>query len=517
MSIAEQMLEMLQSGDLKGTSSLSMRNEQARTQAGASKIQKQERKKSLRMRLAVITEISIPFNPMTGKEDDLYNKTNKFRPALSASSVAAMCKAMADKNEESKATFMARAGVDSWDTTNYDEITKEDWVIFRFYRKARVFSIPVIEVMDRRVTGSTYNKKYLIKVNRDPISGDIIGEVPLALQVYNFHSNIIFEQKRHLDEVREKRKRGEEATVLVDDSVLKQLDLGTLTDDDYKENAKRIWKQQIVGRDRPANYVVYYAFPLNNKYEIDNKDSYASLTVDDMSKYLRFAPLMESMENELVKFEKGDYASKDHYFDFYELDMSCPDELKMGESQEAMELALKTTFAKADSDYNFKEFAHLDRVLEAIRKATDDDTTIEERLYASLRITPYSDDTIGDQLVQVLGETINMLDNPFVTEQLIQNNVELINEAFADADEIITRAALGETRSKGEDYTDKDVDKEAVANLNDILGNANGEEFEQSEVSDALAEAVVGGITEDKTPESKEAKVKPTEVEIDLD
>ena len=122
-------LKELQESGTDGTSRYNLRNENEQTKERVGSIPKLKKEKKKKSKLLIPVELAIPFNPTTGKADDTYNPDKKFRPQLAPTTVGLMLKGYADSNEDVKQTFMDKAGVDNWDTSDHEHLTADDKAI----------------------------------------------------------------------------------------------------------------------------------------------------------------------------------------------------------------------------------------------------------------------------------------------------------------------------------------------------------------------------------------------------
>jgi hypothetical protein len=187
----QDLVDKIKAGELKGESSLKLRNESAQTKIRVKRIDKLQKELKKRSKLFIPVEIAVPFDPMDGSEE-VYHSENKFRPALSATSSALLLKALANENDDVKKLFMKKANVPEWDTTavmggvaadgeTSEVITEVDKQIFRLYRLPRIFTLPVVTIKDSRITGRDYGRDYIIEVERNKDTGRVEGEMPIAL------------------------------------------------------------------------------------------------------------------------------------------------------------------------------------------------------------------------------------------------------------------------------------------------------------------------------------------------
>lgn len=71
------------------------------------------------------------------------------------------------ESEEAKQALMQHAGVSSWDVTDPDTVTDEDYRLFGSYLTARIFSIPAVHVTIPSMCNNAYGRDYTVDVKVD--------------------------------------------------------------------------------------------------------------------------------------------------------------------------------------------------------------------------------------------------------------------------------------------------------------------------------------------------------------
>lgn len=181
----EAYLKGLQDKGENGTSKHKLRNENLQEKHRVARIQRLKKEKKKKSKLVLFAELAFPFNPTTGEADDVYGPDSKFRPEVTPIEAALMMKGYAHENAALKESLMRRAGVDNWDTSAVDQFTDDDKVIFKRYRVPSLYTFPVVNI-NIPVMTKDFARDYLIKVARDPMTGEVLGDVPVALQ-YHLH------------------------------------------------------------------------------------------------------------------------------------------------------------------------------------------------------------------------------------------------------------------------------------------------------------------------------------------
>lgn len=418
-SLAEFLQELAEKGK-DGASAYNLRNEDAQQKARVASIPRLKKEKKKKSKLLVVMELAIPFNPTTGKADDIYNPGRKFRPQLSATTVALMLKKEAAKNEDVKNAFMAKTGVDNWDLSDVDVLTKDDEAIFKKFRVPSVYSFPIVHVDVPIMTGD-YGRDYIIDVKRDSLTNQVIGDKPLAIKANEFFRDIAYEEYRKLQ----------------DDIASGKLDL---TDKQKKEKSREIWGKLPVSDDHPVNYLVAVEIPLDSKYKLTT--TYGDLETDSFKKMLVQTRRTKALDDSIQKYATGDWERYDKHFDFVEIDMVCP-----ADGETPMEIGKDTTYEKPTETLDETAF---NKTFEtAFRQYFDDNNNMESIMINSVRIAKY-DETVESQLCTALSTVVDK-DNEFLTKGVIAHHREFITIALGEmGDELLMDLEMDdENRAEG--------------------------------------------------------------------
>lgn len=416
----EELLEMMQNPEI-GTSKLHLRSESIQNRVKSTKFPRLKKALKKKSKLLVFTEIALPFNPATGVADEYFGPDNKFRPAVSATTAALMLKATADSNEALKATLMKRAGVDSWDTSS-DEFTAADRAIFVKYRVPRIFTVPVVSINIPTVTGRDYGLDYSISVNRDPITGDVIGEMPNVLKVNNLFRDICYTEIKEYDD---KCASGEI----------------THTEKQQKEYKSDIFKKVSVSDDHPSNHVLAMELPLNASYKLSADTDIATISSTDIGKYFIISKYSKELRTSIEEYVSGAREKHDTQFDYFEIDMNCPVEGEDQTNQGKMQIGLNTKFVFPD--FHLDEYAGFDNVSTVLREKLDEMNDVEEQVMRSTGIRPFTPD-LENKVISSLSTVLDIVNNEYVTDEVLTRNAEIVSLAFAeDGDDLIMAVEAG--------------------------------------------------------------------------
>ena len=443
-------LKELQESGTDGTSRYNLRNENEQVKERVGSIPKLKKEKKKKSKLLIPVELAIPFNPTTGKADDTYNPDKKFRPQLAPTTVGLMLKSYADSNEDVKQTFMDKAGVDNWDTSDHEHLTADDKAIFKKYRVPSIYTFPVVHVDIPAMTGD-YGRDYLVKIDRDPITGNVVGDKKLITQAYEFFRDIAYEEYRDFND---KCMKG----------VL------TLTDKQKKEETSKIFGRTPVSDDRPANYVLALEIPLNNKEEIESTDLrlYESMELDSLKKMLVQFRLTNKMRESIDKYLRGDWERFDNYFDFFEIDMSCP-----AEGETPMEIGQGTSYEKPS--VSLATYPCKDTFTALWSQYIEEMQDLERIMIASTRIPKY-DEHVDAQLCASLYTVVNV-DNQYITKDVIKRHKEFITIALGDTgSELLLDLEMdSESREQGQLSSGNSAKEVKELSVDDIMNEDSDE------------------------------------------
>ena len=440
MSLDEFLSEMEEQG-LDGTSRYQLRNEsiQNKQRSGINRLKREKKKKS---KLLVTLELAIPFNPMTGVPDETYNADHKFRPTKSATTVALMLKKHVDAHENIKEIFAKRAGVEveDWDTSDTTTLTKTDEMVFGKYRVPRVFTFPVVHVDIPVMTGA-YGRDYMIDVDRDPLSGEIVGTEPMAITANRFFKAMCSEE---LEEYNNKLDSGE-----IDH-----------TEKQQKEERSKIFSKNPVSDDHPVNWILAVELPLDNTYELASDCKLSSISADNFKDYLVIARRNKSIKEALEKYNNGSWIKFDKYFDFWEIDMACPTE---GETP--AEIGQGTSYEKTTESLN--DVVGYDKFFEGYVEYTDGTEDLEKTIIASVRISTY-DERVEKQLVCALPSVIDVK-SPYLTQKVINRYKDFLTLVLGEeGDELLLDVEMGTSDKADGNYEEAKANKNAKEALSEL-------------------------------------------------
>jgi hypothetical protein len=364
-------------------------------------LKKEKRKKS---KLCFVKEIAIPFNPKTGKEDDTYNTGSKWRPPYSVESVIKLVKSYAMESEEAKQALMQHAGISSWDVTDPDTVTDEDYRLFGSYLTARIFSIPAVHVTIPSMCNNAYGRDYTVDVKVDPVTGQYIGEVPLILQAHKFFIEMAYEELADYND---------------------KLSSGVFKHDEkqQKEYRQGIFSKVPISDLAPINFIQAFEIPLNQKFELNDDKCLVTSDKAFVDKQTVLVRMNRTISDVLDKFCGGDYSAVDKYPEYFVVDMSCPND-----TESPTELGKRTSYERELN--TLKDMEGYDNFRAATVDYLDNFKDLEETVFRSSFVSRY-DSSVDTQLLTACNSLID-LKNPFLTQKVIESNKDFLMLALGE-------------------------------------------------------------------------------------
>lgn len=387
-----------------GVSKLNMRNEEKQRKFQPKRFNHLKKEKRKKSKLCFVKEIAIPFNPKTGKEDDTYNTGSKWRPPYSVESVIKLVKSYAMESEEAKQALMQHAGISSWDVTDPDTVTDEDYRLFGSYLTARIFSIPAVHVTIPSMCNNAYGRDYTVDVKVDPVTGQYIGEVPLILQAHNFFIEMAYEELADYND---------------------KLSSGVFKHDEkqQKEYRQGIFSKVPISDLAPINFIQAFEIPLNQKFELNDDKCLVTSDKAFVDKQTVLVRMNRTISDVLDKFCGGDYSAVDKYPEYFVVDMSCPND-----TESPTELGKRTSYERELN--TLKDMEGYDNFRAATVDYLDNFKDLEETVFRSSFVSRY-DSSVDTQLLTACNSLID-LKNPFLTQKVIESNKDFLMLALGE-------------------------------------------------------------------------------------
>lgn len=387
-----------------GVSKLNMRNEEKQRKFQPKRFNHLKKEKRKKSKLCFVKEIAIPFNPKTGKEDDTYNTGSKWRPPYSVESVIKLVKSYAMESEEAKQALMQHAGISSWDVTDPDTVTDEDYRLFGSYLTARIFSIPAVHVTIPSMCNNAYGRDYTVDVKVDPVTGQYIGEVPLILQAHKFFIEMAYEELADYND---------------------KLSSGVFKHDEkqQKEYRQGIFSKVPISDLAPINFIQAFEIPLNQKLELNDDKCLVTSDKAFVDKQTVLVRMNRTISDVLDKFCGGDYSAVDKYPEYFVVDMSCPND-----TESPTELGKRTSYERELN--TLKDMEGYDNFRAATVDYLDNFKDLEETVFRSSFVSRY-DSSVDTQLLTACNSLID-LKNPFLTQKVIESNKDFLMLALGE-------------------------------------------------------------------------------------
>lgn len=444
----EEIMEKLRDAGSDGTSELKLRNENAQTKSFVKRLSFLKKEAKQKTKLLIPTELAIPFNPRTGVADEQYNPDNKFRPVMSATKLALALKSLANESEETKQAFMGRAGVDEWDTSDLDNLTEDDKKIFKKYRVPSVFSLPVVHVDIPTITGDR-GRDYVVDFEKNDF-GEIVDQDCMLVQANRFFTSMNHEK---VQEYKEKIAKGE----------IKD------TPENQKKTISTMYNNNPVSDEMAANYVIAIASQINNDFDL--VEEYNQISVKELEQKLVIAKRTKGLKDFLDKYLSGEFNKWDTHWDYFEVDMCCPDTLQEQQDYQAI------TFEKPVEP--IKKYAWIDSFDEVVCEYLDNRKDLEKVVLATLRLPKY-DEKVERQLTSALHTVIDVK-SPYLTKECCKNFAGFLTLTLgSDADDLLADLELGLS-----DRPDGKANPAALQedyNLSKLMLEEDAEETELEEV-----------------------------------
>lgn len=411
-----EMIKMLADAGSDGGSKLHMRSEKLQNKQRVARIPMLKNALKKKSKLLVLTELAFPFNPETGEADDTFNSDTKWRPPFSATTTALAMKSSAAENETLKKKLMDRAGIENWDTSDPDTFTKEDWAVFAPYRVPRVFTVVATHVNIPAMGTGVFGRDYAVSVDRND-QGEIVGEKPNFLKISKFFRDKCYEE---YSAYQAKVKSGEL----------------NHTDKQQQDERQRIYSQVPVSDDQPRNFVQIIELPMNKTFGVDD-DTLASVkSVDGVKGLERISKIKKGIRIMLDHYKNGEYVKYDKFFDFYEIDMSCPTDGDDSTNRGKAAIGQETTYEKpatslSDRDEYGDNLEKVQGLISSVREMVDKNMKIEEEVRASVMI-PVLDESVERQIFQTVSTVINLENDEWITKKVAKENAEIISLIFGD-------------------------------------------------------------------------------------
>lgn len=436
-----------------------IRNEKIQKKENNRRIGFFKKEKNTNYKLLPLKTVAFPFDPFKVEVTDEFHEDNKFRTEKSARTMILAFKKIYAQDEELKAKFIRKAKVDSWDTTNVDVVTLEDIEVFREFTHPYIFTLQLLHVNDKVVTGEPNGKDYKVTVMRDEV-GNIVDSwtdkegnshttpqfIKKTMELASFYTQIALNKYNNW--------------VMTEGA--------NKTDEDKSKMRLAFLSSSPVSEERPRNYLLAYAFDMKEGLNLIEKDL-QDLDEKNIGKNLKLVPLSGALREKISTF-KSTYVNRDVYPSFYELDVIVPD------IEDANDRGKKTNWNPAENkiaDLRNKELQT--RIELSTSTHLDQKKEIEKVFLGSSYVQPYTD-TIFKALVDQISKSTD-LNKLGVTNEIALRYAGLLTDIFGPkASELLADAEFNDLESG------KLADSETMKNVRNELTNVLGEEEDLNEI-----------------------------------
>lgn len=474
----EEFLKAMREGKKPGVSKYQMRDEFAQERQRRVAVPRLKREVRKRAKLCLFREIALPWNPVTGEEDETYNEHNKYRPTTSVTTTIKLLKAIANKYPESKEALARFVGysADEWDTSDENEITQMDKTIFKPHIQVRVFTLQTAKVNIPAMTGA-FGREYKINVTRNPETLAYEGDLPLLIRANQFMRALAYEELSAYN---------------------KRIEAGEIspTESEKRDYIRDIFAKVVVQEPGPSNHIMGCELPLSAScsFEEATVDAVRHMTADSIRKQAFVTRYSENhgkgIKDAIEEYKAGRLPKYDKHLDYYEIDMKCPMEQK--DQNNKGEVGLNTVYEKPEyligSDTLEKMESDNPPVVDssifdkALCEYLDSTEDVERMILNSVGIGTYNED-VERQLLMALPTVID-LESPYLTKAVITAHKDFLIEVFGEVgEELVARVEEDMSNKSAGDYTPEAADQaQKTLNLAELLNDNTEESIELEEL-----------------------------------
>lgn len=292
----KEMFARMSSGEVAAHSELGTRDEAKQSRQMATRIMKLKTVTGINARALVMKDVVIPFNPFTGKPDDVYNRTTPYRPILLVSQVIDGIKLFCEDHPDIKEFWQNELGI----TFTEGETTMEEYRAFKKagYIKPRIMSYPTVAMNFNGIHGFP---NFRVKYTVDPTELNETGSYDFD-KAPVWHKAAVFFNSMLRAEANE---------------VVKNLEANGANKDTIQTQRRGVYTKAPVGFVQPTNLIPFFFYPLGEFPKVPNTQN-----PKDMERNLRYysytdkwtIPLKEAMSNDVF----------DEDIDFFDLTIKTP-------------------------------------------------------------------------------------------------------------------------------------------------------------------------------------------------
>lgn len=388
-----------------------------------------KKEKNSRIKLLPLKTIAFPFDPFTVEATDEYNEENKFRTEASAYTMMMAFKKYYNDNQEAKTAFMKKAKVAEWNTEDVENLTKQDIDTFAEFTFPFIFSLPVVHVNNKIVTGNANGADYKIDIKRNEVGAILdqwedkegnINETPkyikTAMTMAGFFSSIALTEYNEW---------------LLTEGANK-------TDDDKAKHKMNLMSNSPISEDKPKNYLLAYAITMENGLQLDEK-TILEMETKDFAKHLCLVSYSKDVKNTIADFSTT-YASRNVYPGFYEIDVIVPN------IEDKKERGQNVKWNNAEfrlNEYENKEV--LNKIVNGTSEYLDGIKDIDKIFLGSSYVSPYTVE-IHEALMRNISDTVDPV-KLNLTEGVVARFGQFISDVWgAKASDVLLSAGMGELK-----------------------------------------------------------------------
>ena len=424
-----------------------IRNENLQKKDNARRLGFFKKEKATNYKVLPLKTVAFPFDPFTMQVSE-FNEDNKFRTEKSAYTMILSFKRVYSQDPELKELFMKKAGVTSWDTSDINNVTAEDISVFGKFTHPFIFTLQLIHINDKVITGDANGKDYRVTIVRDEV-GNIVdswtdkqGEehvtpqfIKRSMELASFYKQIALAKYNEW---------------VIGEGANK-------TDDDKSKQRLAFLSDSPISEEIPRNYLLCYVYGMENSLDIDPK-TISDLDEKNIGKNLKLVSLSNKLKDQISTF-KTTYKKRDVYPSYYELDVIVPD------IEDAKERGQKTTWNPAEEKLvEFEDKELLAKLDFAMSTHIDEKKDIDKIFLGSSYVQSYTEN-IYKALVDRICETTD-LNKLGVTNEIAMRYASLLTDVFGSkAADVLSDAEFGDLKSA--ELADSETLKEVRQSLAD--------------------------------------------------
>lgn len=331
-----------------GVSALGVRDKNRVHKGFGSRIPRLKKEKNTYYQALIPIDLSLPFNPEVGYEDEHFNEMVNWRPDRTWSEAVKTLKMFYSMPEHQEAyeAVLDTLGVDEWDVSDYSHITEQDRKIFNEFKVPRVYTFWSVEI--NSPSFDKMKKGYRVPFKRDEDGLPFIVDENGKKTVLSGASYPIYMRMAELFGLIANKKYNEWEKSHSADS-----------EETKKKKKLDFFGESPITYDKPLNATLMLMEPLDDT----EPTGLADYDAGKASKLMRTHKFNEKIENTLKDIAGGKFRKQDVYDDFYEISIDVHGE------EDAMTRGKNTNYTIATNP--LKHCDDKDAFLEGCSKAVN--------------------------------------------------------------------------------------------------------------------------------------------------